>query len=346
MNQLWLDVFSGGRSHLDAGTLTEALARTKGTGIAVIPTLDLLKWAGDAPEGARDLTMLGETSARASAHRQRAEAVVNQGLTTEEADKQPAPTDLSVSPVSPEVRQTLTALVQRLAATPGVAALALRETVTPGYDRDADSHYGIQGDTLGYTPALRLLFLRKDHVDPLDLEPETYEGQMNVDLSLPDFPEWENMGDAVKDWNGFRSGADLDLLQSLLAAARQGAGHPVPFLIKQRRSSWRGNWYGVWADPRAKLPELSEELAFGGSDMNASFAGFARAQSRTNIFEVDRWAAQSKDGLAAALQQLKPGWDGIVLDFSADAGGDPLADLAKSLAPPAPKPGAKPAPKP
>ena len=344
LNQLWLDVFSEGHSHLDTGILTEALARTKGTGIVVIPTLDLLKWAGDAPEGARDLTVLGETSAQAAAHRQRAEAVVNQGLTAEEAAKQPAPTDLSVSPVSPEVRQTLTALVQRLAATPGVAAFALRETVTTGYDRDADSHYGVQGDTLGYTPALRLAFLRKNHVDPVDMEPETYEGQMNIDLSLPDFQDWEGMAVATKDWNSFRAGADLDLLQTLLAAARQGAGHPVPFLIKQRRPSWHGNWYGLWNDPRAKLPELSEELAFGGSDMNASFTGFARAQSRTNIFEMNRWEAQSKDGLTAALQQLKPGWDGIVLDFSGNAGGDPLAELAKSLAPPARRPDAKPAP--
>ena len=342
LNQLWLDVFSEGHSHLDTGILTEALARTKGTGISVIPTLDLLKWAGDAPEGARDLTMLGETSSQAAAHRQRAEAVISQGLTAEEAEKQPAPTDLSVSPASPEVRQTLTALVQRLAATPGIAALALRETVTPGYDRNADSRYGAQGDTFGYTPALRLAFLRKDHVDPLDMEPEAYEGQMSVDLSLPEFQDWEGMAGAAKEWNGFRSGADLDLLQTLLAAARQAAGHPVPFLIKQRRLSWHSDWYGVWADPRAKLPELSEELAFGGSDMNTGYAGFARAQSRTNIFEMNRWEAQSKDGLTAALQQLKPGWDGIVLDFTADAGGDPLAELAKSLAPPALKLDAKP----
>jgi len=344
LNQLWLDVFSEGKPHLDRGKddapdiLTEALARTKGTGIQVIPTLDLLKWTGDAPEEARDLTMLGETSAQAAAHRRRAEAVLYQGLTADEADKQPASTDLSVSPVAPQVRQTLTALVRRLAATRGVAALALRETVTTGYDRPADSRYGVQGDALGYTPFLRLAFLRKDHVDPLDLEPESYDGQMNADLSLPDFEGWGDLGNASQDWNGFRAGADLDLLQTLLAAAQQGAGRRLPFLIKQRRSGWRSSWYGLWDDPRARLPELSEEMAFGPSDMDTSFAGFAHAQSRINLYEMYRWAAQSKDGLAAALQQIKPGWDGIVLDFSGDMKGDPLAELAKGLAPPAPKP--------
>lgn len=346
MNQLWLDVFSEGKSHLtkDKGQedapdiLTEALARTKGTGITVLPALDLLRWAGDAPEEARDLTQLGETSAQAGAYRQRSEAILNQGRSAEEADKQPAPKDLSVSPVSPAVRQTLTALVRRLAATPGVTALVLRETVSSGYDRPAESHYGAQGDPLGYTPLLRLAFLRKNHVDPLDLEPETYEGQMNANLSLPEFEDWQTLGSVAEDWNVFRAGADLDLLQSLLSAAQQGAGHRVPFLIKQRRPSWRGTWYSLWDDPRAKLPELSEELAFGGSDLNTNYAAFAHTQSRTNLYELERWSAQSKDGLVSALQQMKPGWNGIVLDFTDDDNGDPLAGLAKSLVPPVPKP--------
>lgn len=348
MNQLWLDVFSEGKSHLDKSKgegkgdgvdiLTEAVARTKGTGITVIPAVDLLKWAGDAPQEARDLTQLGETSSQAGAYRQRSEAILNQGQSAEEADKQPAPKDLSVSPVSLAVRQTLTTLVQRLAATPGVTALVLRETVTAGYNRPAGSHYGAQGDPLGYTPLLRLAFLRKDHVDPLDLEPETYEGRMTANLSLPEFEDWQALGSVDEDWNVFRAGADIDLLQTLLSAAQQGAGHRVPFLIKQRRPSWRGDWYSLWDDPRAKLPELSEELAYGGSDQNTNYATFAHTQSRANFYELERWSAQSKEGLVSALQQMKPGWNGIVLDFTDDDSSNPLAELAKSLASPVPKP--------
>ena len=161
--------------------------------------------------------------------------------------------------MSPAVRQTLTTLVQRLAATKGVTALVLRETVSPGYNRHNGSHYGVQGDPLGYTPLLRLAFLRRSHVDPLDLEPESYEGQMTANLSLPEFEDWQAMGSVAEDWNVFRAGADLDLLQTLLSTAQQSAGHRVPFLIKQRRTTWRGNWYGLWDDPRAKLPALSEE---------------------------------------------------------------------------------------
>ena len=351
MNQLWLDVFSEGKSHLGKSEgeakgdgldiLTEAVARTRGTGITVMPAVDLLKWAGDAPEEARDLTQLGETSAQAGAYRQRSEAILYQGQSPEEADKQPAPKDLTVSPVSPAVRLVLTTLIQRLAATKGITALVLRETVSLGYDRPGGSHYGVQGDSLGYTPLLRLAFLRRSHVDPLDLEPETYEGQMTANLSLPEFEDWQAMGNVAEDWNGFRAGADLDLLQTLLSAAQQSTGHRIPFLIKQRRPSWHGNWYGLWDAPGAQLPELSEELAYGGSDPDTNYAAFAHTQSRTNLYELERWSAQSKDGLVSALQQMKPGWDGIVLDLTDDAGGDPLAGLVKSLSPPAPKPASK-----
>ena len=219
-----------------------------------------------------------------------------------------------------------------------MTALVLRETVSSGCDRAAGSRYGAQGDPLGYTPLLRLAFLRKNHVDPLDLEPETYEGQMTANLSLPEFEDWQALGSVAEDWNVFRAGADLDLLQTLLSAAQQGAGHPVPFLIKQRRTTWRGNWYGLWDDPRAKLPELSEALAYGGSDQDTNYAAFAHTQSRTNFYEMERWSAQSKEGLVSALQQMKPGWNGIVLDFTDDDNGNPLAGLAKSLAPPVPKP--------
>ena len=45
-----------------------------------------------------------------------------------------APEDLSVSPVSPAIRQALITLVQRLAATQRGTALVLRETATSGYD--------------------------------------------------------------------------------------------------------------------------------------------------------------------------------------------------------------------
>lgn len=345
LNQLWLDVFSGGKSHLDApkgapkdtgpDILTEALAQTKGTDITVIPTLDLLDWDKDAPAEAQDRTMLGETSAEAKTHRQQYEGVMYMSMSAEDIARQPPVTDLSVSPASATVHQTLLALVGRLAATPGVTALALQGTVTPGYDRVPDSHYGAQGDALGYTPGLRLAFLRQQHMDPIDLEPESYEGQMTADTSLPEFDDYSAVSDASAKWNAFRVGADRDLMQRLLAAARAAGNPRFPLWVQTRRKAYNGNWYGLWEDPRGPLPELSEEKAYGGSSPDTDYAAFARTQCRTNVYAPESWIAQSAQSLVAGLQQMKPGWDGIVLDLTARSG-NPLATLVKSLTPPAP----------
>lgn len=339
-NQLWLDVFSRGKSHLD-GTpdiLAEALARAKGTGIVVIPTLDLLKWGVDAPPEARDLSLMGETSVQAQAWQQRYTGIVNQGLTPAEADKQPSPSELSVCPVAPSVQTVLMSLVRRLSATPGVGALVLRETATPGYERPLDYSFNSTLDAgLGYVPALRLAFLRRDHVDPVDLDVGVPNFSVALDTSLPEFDEGEQIGDANKDWNRFRWGANCDLLQRLLAAARQSAGPRFPFLIKQRHYTGGGNWYSLWDDPRVPLPDISEKAASGGISMETDYAGFAHSLWRTNLFELYPWAGESKDNLVAALQQTKPGWDGFVLDLSSDSGGRALAALAKSLTPPKPE---------
>ena len=350
LNHLWLDVFSEGHSHLDPDILTEALARTKGTGIVVFPTLDLLCWGKDAPAGAADLTSMGETSAQAAAWQQRYQGIVNQNMTPEEADKQPAPTDLSVFPFSDAVQATLTALVRRLAGTAGVGALVLRETVTPGYERPAGSHSGGGEDDLGYTAPLRLALLRKDHVDPLDLASDFGVEGVTLDTSLPEFEYDEAMqtvgpgttGTVRSDWDALRSGADAAFLRGLLAAAQETAGHRMPFLVKQRRTIWQGGWYGLWDDPRRPLPELPEDKANGGGGPDTSYAAFAHTQCRTDLYELNVWEAQSKDGFAGALQQMKPGWDGFVLDYGGNPSlgsnpfprsGDPLASLAESIAP-------------
>ena len=334
LNQLWLDVFSGGASHLGGkpDILTEALARTRGTGIAVIPTLDLLNWGGNAPEEARDLTLMGEDSGQTQARQQHYNNIVYQGMTSEEADKQSVPVELSVCPDAPSVQKFLTEMVGKIAATPGVAALALRETVMPGYDHPTDSQYGTSGDGLGYVVPLRLSFLRRDHVDPLDLETNAGGQGVNLNLSLPEFEDRGELGAADKDWNGFRVGVNKDFLGRLLSAAQQSANRRIPFLIRQRRSIWQGDWYGLWNDARGTLPELSEKLSFEGSGPDVNYAAFAHSQCRLDIVSLPAWFGSSQESLAMSLQQMKPGWDGFVLDFST-AGGDPLAGLARSMTP-------------
>ena len=339
LNQLWLDVFSGGKSHLDGGSpdiLAEALKQTQGTGIRVFPVLSLLRWGLDAPQDAQDRTLLGETSAEADAHQNRYQALRFRGQTLEQADLRPPPTDLSVCPVSPAVQGPLLALVRRLAATEGVAGLVLRDTQASGYDRPDLSLYGVTGSGhLGYAPVLRLAFLRRRHIDPVDLMEEHLNGAegAGTDTSLPDFDDYHVTGPAEKEWDIFRAGADRDLIQRIDAAARPAPTQKPVIWMAQRRPTGRDDWYGLWNGPSSPLPEKPEAVAYGGNQAN--LAALAHGQCRTNLSVLPTGAADSRDDLAYTLQSLPPGWDGVVLDLSGDT--NPLAALmppaAKKTAP-------------
>jgi len=372
LNQLWLDVFSGGHSHLDSplaanngGTgedsekasptlpqlgiggpdiLTEALARTKGMGIVVVPALDLLRWGADAPAGASDRTALGETSAQQQAW-QRRYTDVTQDRTAEDAARTPPP-DVWACPAAPPTEAALLALVRRLAATPGVTTLALHGTVPPGYDRSPGPTSGIGEEDLGYVPALRLAFLRRDHLDPLDLDTNpTLPG--GADVSLPEFGGWTGAENPARDWNALRNGAGRDLLRRLLAAAQEAGGR-VRFLVSQRGDAGMGGWYGLWDDPQAPLPEVPEAGKFDPlhPPWEINYALVAHAQSQIALYALPAWAGWSPYITADMLRKLKPGWDGVVLDVTDPAGGDSLAALAGQVPLPAPKPVPKPVLKP
>ncbi len=336
LNALWLDVFSGGVSHLDGDPdiLTEALKQTKGSGIAVFAALDLLRWGVDAPDDARDRTLLGETSAQADIHQQRYQAIKLRGETLEETGSLPVPADLLVCPVAPAVQGRILGLVRRLAATEGLAGLILRDTLTTGYDRPDLSHYGtIGGDRLGYTPGLRLAFLRRAHADPVDLTRDALGlGNLSdVKIALPDFDDHRVTGPVEKEWAVFRAGADVDLLRRINAACSLPIHH-TPVWIEQRRLTGRDDWYGLWAGPPALLPEQSEARAYG-AEANTKLPAFAHKQCPADLYELPAGAASSLAAFGFSLQALEPGWDGFVLDLSSDAEGKALTGLAKSLTP-------------
>jgi hypothetical protein len=340
LNQLWLDVFSEGKSHLDGkpDILTEALAKTRGTGIVVVPTLNVLTWNTDAPKAAQDLTVLGENSAQAADAENRYSAIVSQGKTPDQADAQPPTATLSVWPAAPTVVATLTALVQRLAATPGVGVIALQGTTTDSYNHDPDQNYGGSGTDLGYTLSLRLTYLRRTHVDPIDLSIGVSDpvGQM---ASVPDF-ESEMGADAQQamqsvngQWNAVRAAADVSLMRQLLAAAQAGAGHLMPLLVRQRGvSGFNGDWWGLWASPNAPLPSLTTKAQQAGfmNPSNNGYATFAHSQCPSDIYHISLWGASSSANFSSAVSQMTPGWDGFVLDLddgNANTSGNPLAAL-------------------
>ena len=327
LNQLWLDVFSEGHSRLESGLLTEALARTKGTGIAVIPTLDLLRWGADAPAEACDLTALGETSAQAAAWQQR---YLNATHDLQPQFIQVLPTGTWACPAAPATEAPLLALVRRLAATPGVGTLVLRGTVPPGYGHPAGFSFGMAPDDLGYVPALRLLFLRRAHLDPLDLDTSSILPS-GADLSMPAFDDGGMTGKALEDWSAFRDEARRGLFPRLLAAAQEKGGRQFRFLISQRGDTGQ-DWYGLWDDPQAPLPELPPALWH--SPPGTDLAKIAHARSRIALAALPPWVLTStySSPAAALLPLMKPGWDGMVLDATAPNGGRSGSDLLAGLA--------------
>lgn len=341
LNQLWLDVFSGGHAHLDKppgggpDILTEALARTKGTGIAVVPALDLLRWGADAPAAALDRTPLGETSDQAEAWQQH-QSDVTMDLPASRIYSPPAAP--WVCPAAPATAQTLRALVRRLASTPGITTLALRDTVPPSYNHPPGSHLGVGAADLGYVPALRLGLLRRDHLDPVDLN-------WDYGLSLPEFDDprwgdpWPATSGAAQDWDRLRDAASRDFLRRLLTAAQEAGGRRVRFLVASRGDVTAPDWYGLWDNPQAPLPEIPDTPPGVRPLTETDYAQAAHSRCRIALYTLPFWAASSQYIVADKLPAIALGWDGVVLDLTGSgvSGGNPLTALARGVAPAPPK---------
>jgi hypothetical protein len=273
LNTLLLDVFTNGRTFFPntalppesgkaAGVLQAALDAAKPLHIPVYAVLDTLCWRKDGaaphpkpwPTGfAEDLTVGGETPDHAVQRELDAHSVRNDSdreyLMVREGNQGWA------SPLDPHVRALLPALVRSLAATPGLAGLAFQDTAPPGY-LSLENDYREQGIALGYTTEARLVYLRRNHVDPVDL-PSGYstlqlflpsEGfSTDFDISLPNFstsdvgiPTFDGTG-----WTKYRGDADQSLLADCYAAARQ-AVPALPLFMRERRM---GVTFDPWTDP-------------------------------------------------------------------------------------------------
>ena len=324
LNELWLDVFSGGISHVggkDPDILTEALKQTAGTGIAVYADLSLLPWGDTPPESACDLSIEGETSKEIAVHaHDRA-----QRADYDDAGKPVVfvPPPVLVSPAAEAVRGSLTTLVQGLSARPGLAGFIWE---------DAEA-----GDGLGYTPAMRLAFLRFAHADPLDITPQL---SLKGDVSLPIFD------DAAADkalpalWDRARAGANAVLLGGM----RQALTPPMsarPILMEQSTDS--AAWLASWDDPRQLPPPLRPLFAGVPYPKPEQTATVAAKQGRIVLLRAQVQNSADTDALARALQADLGGkmaggrsaWGGFVLDFAdeeATRGDHPLAGLVDTAA--------------
>ena len=322
LNQLDLDVFSGGVSHLKAGAtdmpdiLTEALTRTHGTGIGVYADMSLLAWGSDPPDAVQDLTVDGRSSHSAAVHREQISPSLNYDYEKGVFIPFVAP-PVMVSPVSPTVQNTLTALVQSSVSRPGLAGLVWEA---------ADA-----ADDLGYTLPMRLAFLRYAHADPVDI---TGRNSVRGAVSLPLFDNAAIDASVSELWSKAQKQSIVDLLEQLRTAMPQYGSLPV--LMEQ---GWNGHlWYASWDNLQSRPPPL-RELSF--NDVYAANVAAMKQTARSQGHLVLRREEIANDGDTPALAQklsddakILPG-DGFVLDFSHDGvtqEAAPLESLVEAVA--------------
>ncbi len=304
LNELWLDVFSGRKSHLDAkGTdiLTEALTKTQGTGITVYADLSLLQWGGNPPKDTWDLNLLGENSRAADSAKHARSQDGDYDAAGRPIPYVPPP--VVASPASAHLKKTLMDMVRGLASRPGLAGFVWE---------DAE-----RGDDLGYTPEMRLAFLRAFHADPIDITPQDYP---RGDVSLPMFDD-KAVDTALRDyWDDARLNANTLLLTQMRQAIPASANKPI---LMQRRDN-STDWLASWDDPRQMPPPL--RTLFKGNDYpsDEDVRAVAAKQGKSALVVVPVRDPANTDSLARALQAALPppsakgkaAWDGYVLDFS------------------------------
>jgi hypothetical protein len=224
----------------------------------------------------------------------------------------------------------------------------------------AGNHIDISNLLLGYTPEMRLAFLRKMHADPVDVYPTAFN-LGSADTSLPNFDNAKDQGQALDEaWIKFRRDTNLDLLRELYVAAKMASASVNPglsILIKQRRQgepdlddttntiTFPPGWYGSWDDPQMPPPTLFTAWEEPSTDadplISAADAIQARMQSHQVIapFNVKRLQTDGADAAALKKEIGKPSCDGFVLDLSDDPygddgdGADPLTRLASDAKP-------------
>ncbi len=303
LNELWLDVFSGGKSHIaDHGTdiLTEALKQTQGTGIAVYASLSLLSWGNAPPKDTWDLSILGQNS---------------------QQEVTPYLPPVLVSPASASVKKTLTDRVRNLASRPGLAGFIWEDATQQG--------------GLSYTLPMRLAFLRAFHADPVDIDiPNGLLG----DVSLPTFDDAAVDTALTKHWDDAQLGANVFLLTQMRQAIPATADRPI--LIP--RNDGTTDWLVSWDNPRQPPPlqALFAESTPFEEDVAATAIKQGHAALRrvtvTDAADTDALARQMQARLLPLSAKAKAVWDGYVLDFDnphVTDSTEPLRDMVRAVTP-------------
>ena len=270
-NQMWLVVFQDGKARIP-GTpfpldpacdtkvdlLTYAIAEGKKKGITVCPVVDVFAWGKDTPKDLRLWTLRGEDSAQSAARHFKINKLKPVG--GEEFDPLPknaVPSPVVfVDPTDPAAQKALTGLFKAIAGHDGAGAAVCRAMTPEGFaNQDAWTQLKIR-DGMGFNPALRLAFLQKQHLDPVDmLDSNRNSINLRANLTLANHDGNSYDYELAPKWNTLRSEALQTVWRSLFEAEQSGAGAKKPaLLIGQDDGQGFMSWYDDWSDPKAPLP--------------------------------------------------------------------------------------------
>jgi hypothetical protein len=314
LNVLWLDV---------APTVTAAefrpivaAAREAAPGVALYAAVRVLRQSAEGGNKySSDLNLLGETITATGARRGKEIgklAELNDPRrwyqTSMERLVRMARAGDFASPGDSVSAAALRRRVLEIAATPGLTGLVLRDLVPYGYQALGNMGNPTLGENefeLGYTPEMRLAFLRQTGVDPVDLTltgdnnfwlPMTFAGSFHASLELPFFRDYgrnargttindqnaTELGarDAAEKWDLFRHQVGVEFQNSLFAALKQvpgpKPGQPLVLLREQVPGPFgTSGQFEPWEAP-VEMPAPMKP----GAGSNPALAGGGQARPR------------------------------------------------------------------
>jgi hypothetical protein len=272
-NAVWVTLQAGE----DTAPLTRTIAAGKAVNIRVGALVRMLIPSADTAAEQKDLTINGETMPPAPTAEQISRGISSTNLQRHEWRRVDSPKSVAA----------LKKNLLTIAEIPELAAFVLMDTAAPGYappSRREGMMLRTDASQFGYTTELRLAFLRKEGVDPIDVYyTGSYPEVRSVVLQPPAFRfeqlnpappvksellmssggfllregrivrfaggseggPWAAAQDMLKKWGETRNTANVSLMNSLYIALR-GRKPELPLFVKSRAGEGFFSLYTTW----------------------------------------------------------------------------------------------------
>jgi hypothetical protein len=361
LNQVWIDVpppMNGTEGDIKA-ILAAAIRAGRKANIAVGAVVRLLRLPRDKDAPVTlpsDRNILGETTTEFAARRASAPAIVTPFpfpvLTPQQEGDQLRRFGDWLSPDSPLVQAAALKQATKIAQTPGLAGIVLRDTAALGYD---DSSFPSPpfdapdwAEQMGYTETMRLAFLRESGIDPIDLSP-LQNAHLNlpfdtgfssdINLQLPFFPDYginpesdtvDNQSalergakDGVKRWKRFRVTKSDTIVQGAIQVIQNHQPN-LPIWVERGRDSNKGSTLAYSFDrptPAGSQGIVTTSSTSLTSDPTHSPKALIaiRCAPLTDSATTDPMFSAGEDfarRLPAITTRVVPGYDGVVVDLT------------------------------